>query len=117
MLPMMGGMLATSIASGQIISRTGRYRAFPIVGLGVITGGMLLVSRLDQGSGPAAAVGAMLLVGVGLGLVMQVLVIAVQNAVAYEDLGVATSGTTLFRLIGGSRRRAGLGGIFAAAAR
>ncbi len=113
MLPMMGGMLATSIVSGQVISRTGRYRLFPIAGTGVMTLGLFLLSRLDASSSTATASLLMLVLGTGLGMVMQVLVIAVQNAVDYRDLGVATSGATLFRLIGGSLGTAILGAVFA----
>jgi EmrB/QacA subfamily drug resistance transporter len=114
MLPMMGGMLATSILSGQLISRTGRYKAFPVAGTGVMSVGLFLLSRLRPDTGIAALVAMMLVLGLGLGLVMQVLVIAVQNAVDYADLGVATSGSTLFRLIGGSMGTAVLGAIFSA---
>ena len=113
MVPMMLGMLLTSIVSGQVISRTGRYRLFPIAGTAVMTVGLFLLSRLDADSSAARASGLMLLLGLGMGMVMQVLVIAVQNAVDYRDLGVATSGTTLFRLIGGSVGTAILGAIFA----
>jgi predicted MFS family arabinose efflux permease len=113
MVPMMAGMLATSIAAGQFVSRTGRYRALPIAGLGIVTLGMLGVTCLTAHTGTPVVVGAMLVVGVGLGLVLQVLVIAVQNAVDHRDLGVATSGATLFRLIGGSLGTAALGVVFA----
>ncbi|MFL5469149.1 MAG: DHA2 family efflux MFS transporter permease subunit, partial [Gemmatimonadaceae bacterium] len=114
MVPMMGGMLVTSILSGQLISRTGRYKIFPLLGTAVMTLGLFLLSRLTAGSSTATASLLMLILGVGLGMVMQVLVIAVQNAVDYRDLGVATSGATLFRLIGGSLGTAILGAIFAA---
>jgi EmrB/QacA subfamily drug resistance transporter len=113
MLPMMGGMLAMSVLSGQLISRTGRYKIFPILGTGIMTAGLFLLSRLSLGTGPYLTSAYILLLGVGLGMVMQVLVIAVQNAVDYRDLGVATSGATLFRLIGGSLGTALLGAIFA----
>ena len=113
MLPMMGGMLTTSIISGQLISRTGRYKVFPLVGTAVMTLGLFLISRLTPASSTALASSLMLVLGIGLGMVMQVLVIAVQNAVDYRDLGVATSGATLFRLIGGSLGTAVLGAIFA----
>ena len=86
----------------------------PITGLGIITVAMFVVTCLTAHAGIGSIVGAMLLVGVGLGLVMQVLVIAVQNAVDHRDLGVATSGAILFRLIGGSLGAAVLGAIFAA---
>ena len=113
MLPMMGGMLLTSIVSGQLISRTGRYKRFPILGTAVMSVGLFLLSRLDVSSSSLMAGFDMLLLGLGLGMVMQVLVIAVQNSVDYSDLGVATSGATLFRLIGGSLGTAVLGAIFA----
>src|SRR5437762_7231098 len=114
MVPMMGGMLVTSIMSGQLISRTGRYKIFPVLGTAVMTLGLFLLSRLTPQSSEATASMLMLVLGVGLGRVMQVLVIAVQNDVDYRDLGVATSGATLFRLIGGSLGTAILGAIFAA---
>src|SRR3954464_6933255 len=114
MLPMMGGMLITSMLSGQLISRTGRYKLFPILGTGIMTAGLFLLSRLSFDTGALLTSAYILLLGVGLGSVMQVLVIAVQNAVDYHDLGVATSGATLFRLIGGSLGTAILGAIFAA---
>ena len=114
MLPMMGGMLLTSIASGQLISRTGRYKFFPIVGTLVMAGGLYLLSRMNEATTTLGASLTMLVLGLGLGMVMQVLVIAVQNAVDYRDLGVATSGATLFRLVGGSLGTAVLGAIFAA---
>jgi hypothetical protein len=113
MLPMMAGMLTTSILSGQLISRTGRYRLFPIIGTGVMTAGLFMLSRLTSTSGTALTSALMLTVGIGLGMVMQVLVIVVQNSVDYRDLGVATSGATLFRLVGGSLGTAVLGAIFA----
>lgn len=114
MLPMMGGMLTSSIISGQLISRTGRYKIFPVMGTGVMTAGLLLLSRVQAETPMPVVLGYMALLGVGMGLVMQVLVIAVQNAVDYRDLGVATSGSTLFRSIGGSVGTAVLGAIFAA---
>ncbi|HKH93160.1 MAG TPA: MFS transporter [Gemmatimonadaceae bacterium] len=114
MLPMMGGMLVSSIVSGQLISRTGRYKIFPLVGTAVMTLGLALLSRTSVDTSLAHILGTMLLLGLGMGLVMQVLVIAVQNAVDYRDLGVATSGNSLFRSIGGSVGTAVLGAIFAA---
>src|SRR3954466_1031152 len=114
MIPMMGGMLVTSITSGQLISRKGRYKIFPILGTAVMSVGLFMLSRLTPSTTNTVASLLMLVLGVGLGMVMQVLVIAVQNAVDYRDLGVATSGATLFRLIGGSLGTAILGAIFAA---
>ena len=113
LLPMMAGNLATSIAAGQLISRRGRYRVYPILGTAVITVGLVLLSRMTARTTIPEASLSMLVLGMGMGLVMQVLVIAVQNAVDYTDLGVATSGATLFRLIGGSLGTAIFGAIFA----
>ncbi len=112
LLPLMGGLLITSIGSGQLITRTGRYKPFPIAGTAIMTLGLFLLSTLDPTSSQAAIFGFMFVLGLGLGLVMQVLVLAVQNAVDYSDLGVATSGATLFRSIGGSLGTAALGAIF-----
>jgi EmrB/QacA subfamily drug resistance transporter len=112
MIPMMAGLLLTSIASGQIISRTGRYRAFPIVGTGGVVIGFLLLSTMGTHTSGARAALDLLVLGLGLGCVMQVLVLAVQNAVDYADLGVATSGATLFRSIGGAIGTAMFGAIF-----
>jgi predicted MFS family arabinose efflux permease len=111
-LPLMGGLLLTSIASGQLISRTGVYKPFPIAGTAIMVAGLVLLSRMDAHTSRLLASAFMFVLGLGLGLVMQVLVLAVQNAVAYEDLGVATSGATLFRSIGGSVGTAVLGSIF-----
>jgi EmrB/QacA subfamily drug resistance transporter len=113
MVPMMGGMLTTSIIAGQVISRRGRYKLFPIVGTAVMSIGLFLISRIETGTSIPVILLMMLVLGLGLGLVMQVLVIAVQNAVDYSDLGVATSGATLFRFVGGSFGTALLGSIFA----
>jgi EmrB/QacA subfamily drug resistance transporter len=113
MLPMMGGMLFTSILSGQLISKTGRYKIFPLIGTAVMTLGLFMLGRMSASTSLVSASLIMLTLGLGLGMVMQVLVIAVQNAVSYQDLGVATSGATLFRLIGGSLGTAVLGAVFA----
>jgi fucose permease len=112
MIPMMGGMLITSIISGQLISRSGYYRKFPIIGTAIMAAGLFLFSRMDTNTSFGQALGTMLIVGLGLGMVMQVLVVAVQNAVDHKDLGVATSAATLFRLIGGSVGTAALGALF-----
>jgi EmrB/QacA subfamily drug resistance transporter len=112
LVPLMGGLLITSIASGQVITRTGRYKAFPIAGTAVMTLGLLLLSTMSTASSQLTIFAFMFVLGLGLGMVMQVLVLAVQNAVEYSDLGVATSGATLFRSIGGSLGTAVLGAIF-----
>jgi EmrB/QacA subfamily drug resistance transporter len=111
--PMMLGVFVSSITSGQIISRIGRYKMFPIMGTGLMTVALTLLSSITVETGSSTASAYMLLLGLGLGMVMQILVMSVQNAVAYEQLGVATSGTTLFRSIGGSVGAALFGAIFA----
>ena len=112
--PMMGGVLVTSIASGQIISRIGRYRLFPIAGTAVMTIGLALLATIGVDTSVWSVGAFMLVLGLGLGMVMQVLVLAVQNAVEYIHLGAATSGTTLFRSIGGSVGVSLFGAIFTA---
>jgi EmrB/QacA subfamily drug resistance transporter len=112
LLPMMLGMLASSIGSGQLITHFGRYKIYPVIGTPLIAIAMWLCSRLDENSSTLSMSLRFALLGFGLGLVMQVLVIAVQNAVSYEDLGSATSGVTFFRQIGGSFGVAVFGSIF-----
>jgi EmrB/QacA subfamily drug resistance transporter len=112
LVPLMLGVLTMSIVSGQLISRTGRYRAFPIAGTAVMTIGLLLLSRLDVNTSNALAFLYLLVLGLGLGSVMQVLVLAVQNAVDFSMLGAATSGVTMFRGIGGALGAAAFGTIF-----
>jgi hypothetical protein len=108
----MAGVLIASITSGQVISRTGHYKPWPIAGTAVACLGMFSLSRLNADTSTGLAALEMFVLGLGLGMVMQVLVLAVQNAVPYELLGVATSGATLFRSIGGSIGTAALGSIF-----
>ncbi|MGI5325858.1 MFS transporter [Actinomadura nitritigenes] len=112
LLPMMIGMLVASIGSGQLISKTGRYKIYPVIGTPLIAIALFLLSGLDENSSTLSMSLRFALLGFGLGLVMQVLVIAVQNAVSYEDLGSATSGVTFFRQIGGSFGVAVFGSVF-----
>ncbi|GAA4534750.1 MULTISPECIES: MDR family MFS transporter [Nonomuraea] len=112
LLPMMAGMLTLSVVSGFVISKTGKYRFLPIAGTGIATVGMFLLSTLTESSGMPALAVYLLILGVGIGMTMQVLVIVVQNAVSFKDLGVATSGATFFRSIGGSFGVAALGAVF-----
>jgi EmrB/QacA subfamily drug resistance transporter len=113
LMPMMLGMLATSVISGRLISRFGRYKLFPIIGTGIMTFGLGTLSLLSvEGSAWQTSIDALWL-GLGMGMVMQVLIIAVQNSVDYKHLGVATSGTMLFRSLGGALGVALFGAIFA----
>ncbi len=112
LLPVMVGVLVASIGSGQLISRYGRYKVFPIVGTALTAVGLYLLSHLGPTTGHLTSSLYMLVLGLGLGLVMQVLVLAVQNSVDYRDLGTATSVSTFFRSIGGSFGVAIFGTIF-----
>jgi EmrB/QacA subfamily drug resistance transporter len=111
--PMMAGLLVTSIGSGQLISRFGRYKPFPIVGTALMTLAIYLLSGLAVDTPTWESAIYMVILGLGLGMTMQVLVLATQNAVPYELLGVATSGSTLARQVGGSIGVSVFGAIFA----
>ncbi|WP_435595934.1 MFS transporter [Streptomyces albogriseolus] len=113
MLPMMGGIVGTSIVSGQMISRSGRYRSHPIVGTALSAAGMWLLSRMDTGTPRLHYSVWMFVLGAGIGMVMPVLVLAVQNSVRPADLGTATSANNYFRQIGGSVGAAVFGTLFA----
>jgi EmrB/QacA subfamily drug resistance transporter len=112
LLPLMAGLLIVSIGSGQIIAKTGRYRFFPIAGSAVMTLGLFLLSMMGVTTPTVLDALYMLVLGMGIGGVMQVLVIIVQNGVPHRELGVATSGATFFRSIGGSFGTAIFGAIF-----
>ncbi|MFF3558372.1 DHA2 family efflux MFS transporter permease subunit [Streptomyces tsukubensis] len=112
MLPMVLGLLIASTGSGQLVSRTGRWKVFPVLGTGITAVGLLLLHRLTEFSPDWEISLYFFVFGFGLGLVMQVLVLVVQNSVRYEDLGVATSGATFFRSIGASFGVAIFGTIF-----
>jgi EmrB/QacA subfamily drug resistance transporter len=112
LLPMVGGLLLTSIGSGQLIAKTGRYKIYPIVGTAVLVVALFLLSRLDEHTSTALTSTYFFVLGFSLGLILQVLVIAVQNSADYADLGAATSGVTFFRSIGGSFGVSVFGAIF-----
>jgi EmrB/QacA subfamily drug resistance transporter len=112
-IPLMAGLLVTAVVSGRTISRIGRYRPFPIVGTAVLVVGMYLLSLLGVDTPPWVASVYMVVVGVGLGLVMQVLVLVVQNDARPQEIGVATSSATFFRSMGGAFGVALFGTIFA----
>ena len=112
LLPMVLGLLLTSIGSGQLIARTGRYKVFPIVGTALLTVALYLLSTLDETTASWVMNVYFFFLGASLGLIIQVLVIAVQNTVDYTDLGAATSGVTFFRTIGGAFGVSVFGAIF-----
>ncbi|MEV0718334.1 MDR family MFS transporter [Asanoa sp. NPDC050611] len=112
-LPLVIGLLITAVLSGNTVSRTGRYKAFPIAGGLVMALGLYLLSRMGTGTSTLVTSLYMFVFGVGIGLSMQILIIIVQNTVAYRDLGVATSGVTFLRTLGSSFGAAVFGTIFA----
>ncbi|MFD5708873.1 MFS transporter [Streptomyces pharetrae] len=113
MLPMMGGIVGASIVSGQLISHTGRYRIYPVLGSALSVVGMWLLSRLEADTPRLHYSLWMAVLGAGIGLVMPVLILAVQNSVRPADLGTATSANNYFRQIGGSVGAAIFGTLFA----
>jgi EmrB/QacA subfamily drug resistance transporter len=111
LLPMMAGLLGTSIGSGQIISKIGRYKIFPIFGTAISVVGMLLMSRLNEHTSGLERGLYMFVVGVGIGLVMQVMVLAVQNSVPMREMGIATSSSTFFQSMGSAFGTAVFGAV------
>jgi EmrB/QacA subfamily drug resistance transporter len=112
LLPLMLGLLSASVVSGQFVSRTGRYKHFPVCGTALATLGMFLFSRMTPDTPRAVSTLFMVIAGVGIGLTMQVMVVAMQNSVERKYLGVATSTVTFFRAVGGSCGVALFGTIF-----
>nr|WP_308801054.1 MDR family MFS transporter [Streptomyces polyasparticus] len=112
-LPLVLGLLIASIFSGNVVSKSGRYRIFPIVGSAVMSLGLFLMSRMSADTSAWLESLYMFVLGVGIGLCMQVLTIAVQNTVDYADLGTATSGVTFFRTLGSAFGTAVFGTIYA----
>ncbi|MCX5327097.1 MFS transporter [Streptomyces sp. NBC_00120] len=113
MLPMMGGIVIASVVSGQLISHTGHYKIYPILGGALSTVGMWLLSRLEVDTPRLHYSLYMAVLGAGIGLIMPVLILAVQNAVRPADIGTATSANNYFRQIGGSVGAAIFGTLFA----
>jgi len=112
LLPQVIGLLLTSVGSGQLIARTGRYKIYPIIGTALLVVALFLLSRLDEHTSTAVTSVYFFVLGTSLGLILQVLVIAVQNSVDFADLGAATSGATFFRSIGGSFGVSVFGAVF-----
>ena len=110
-IPLMVGLMTTSIGSGRVITRTGRYKMFPVVGMVFVAVGLGLFSLLDVDTPLPVAGLYMVILGAGLGMVMQVLILAVQNAVDHRDLGTATSSATFFRSMGGAVGVAAFGAV------
>ncbi|MET8676955.1 MDR family MFS transporter [Streptomyces sp. NPDC004647] len=111
-LPLVVGLLGTALLAGEVISRTGKYRIFPILGTGLTAIGLLLMSGMGASTGPWLETLYMFVLGLGIGLTMQVLTIAVQNTVPYHQLGAATSGVTFFRTLGSAFGTAVFGSLY-----
>lgn len=112
-LPMVGGLLLTSMGSGVLVSRTGRYKIFPVAGTALMVLGFVLLSRMDSTTPVLQQSAYLFVLGTGIGMCMQVLVLIVQSTANFSDLGVATSGVTFFRTIGSSFGAAIFGSLFA----
>jgi EmrB/QacA subfamily drug resistance transporter len=112
LLPLMGGMLATSLLGGQLVTRTGRYRGLLITGSVLMTAGLALLATMSVTTGQLTTSMYMVVLGVGMGLLMQTTMLVVQNSVAQRDVGVASGAATLFRTIGGSIGVSLLGTLF-----
>ena len=113
MLPLVLGLLLTSISSGIVVSRTGRYKMFPVVGSVLMAIGLYLLSLMDASTSTRVSSLSMFVLGLGIGMCMQVLTIIVQNSVPYTQLGVATSGVTFMRTLGSAFGAAVFGSLYA----
>jgi EmrB/QacA subfamily drug resistance transporter len=112
LIPLMLGIVSMSIFSGKRITTTGKYKIFPIAGAGIMTFGLILMSTLNETTSFGVLSIYAILVGAGLGLSMQTIVIALQNSVDFQDMGIATSSNTFFRSLGGAFGTAIFGTIF-----
>jgi EmrB/QacA subfamily drug resistance transporter len=114
LLPLMLGLLITSIGSGRLISRTGHYKVFVIAGTGITVAGFALLTQITVTTGSWVLAGMIFIVGLGLGLFMQTLTLATQNSIEQSDMGVGTSAVTFFRTLGGAIGASVLGAILIA---
>ncbi len=112
LMPMMFGMLVVSLVVGQAVTKTGKYRIYPIIGTVVMTAGMVLLSTLSTDTSGFASACWMVVLGAGMGFLMQITMLVAQNSVELKDMGVASSTATLFRTIGGSFGVALFGALF-----
>ncbi len=116
-LPLLGASAGSTILAGQIMTRTGRYKLFPLIGLAAMSIGLLLFSTLGATGSRATAALIMVLFGAGFGMVTQILMVAIQNAVSPREIGTATAAANLFRALGGSVGVAIYGAVFASGLR
>jgi EmrB/QacA subfamily drug resistance transporter len=112
LLPLMFGMLAVMLTTGQLITRNGRYRIYPIIGGAVLTAGMLVLVLLKVDTSTFTSSALTVVAGLGMGFIMQNTMLVTQNSVELRDMGAASGSVTLFRTIGGSLGVALLGSIY-----
>jgi len=113
LLPLMLAATASTAASGRVMSRTGRYKVFPVAGLSLMAVGLLLLAQIGTATAHLTVAALLVLFGLGFGMVSQVLTVAIQNNVERRDLGIATASANLFRSLGGSVGVAVFGALFA----
>jgi MFS family permease len=116
-LPLLGASALTTIAAGRVMTRTGRYKLFPVIGLAAMSAGLLLFSTLGASDSRLTAALFMVVFGAGFGMVTQILMVAIQNAVSPHEIGTATAAANLFRALGGSVGVAIYGAVFASGLR
>jgi len=114
LLPLLIPSTIATIAAGRLIVHTGRYKIFPVVGLALMTLGLLLMSTMDSGTSHTTTAIFIVVFGLGFGMVSQVLVLAIQNSVEQHDLGIATASANFFRALGGAIGVAVFGAVFTA---
>ena len=112
MLPLMLGVTISSIGSGRLTAITGRYKQWPIIGMGLVTAGTAILARMDATTSTLLLSLGMLLLGLGMGMTMPTSTLAVQNSVEFRDMGVGTSMVTFFRSLGGAIGLAAYGAVF-----
>jgi MFS family permease len=113
LLPVLLPMMVVSVVTGRATTRTGKYRAYPLLGGALIPAGLFLLAQLDVGTSRTTSALYMMVLGAGMGFLMQLTMLIAQNSVELKDMGVASSTTTLFRTIGGSFGVALMGTLFA----
>jgi MFS family permease len=111
LIPLSLGWVAASMISGQLVARTGRYKVYPLIGSVLVLAGTVLLTRLGAHSSRPGVSADLVVIGVGMGTMFQIFVIATQNAVDFSELGVATGAIQFFRSMGGSIAVAALGAL------
>jgi EmrB/QacA subfamily drug resistance transporter len=114
LIPLTLGWVVASMVSGQLVSRTGRYRIYPLIGSVLVLAGTILLTRLDAGSSRGVVSADLVVIGLGMGTMFQIFLIATQNRVDFRELGVATAAIQFFRSLGGSVAVAALGALLVA---